>query len=759
MAVGGVAADVVADGSGFGASLRRVLARYRNESVDVAVNVDTRRASQQLGAVERRLRSLRSAAASAARVSAIATAISFLGAASAVAAGQIVAVTAALAPMVGILAGLPAAFGVAIAGVATLVVALQGVGDAFTAALGNDAAAFEEALAGLAPAAAETARALREVAPAWRTLQGAVQDALFAGLADDLRDVSSTLVGPLQAGMTSAATSLNGLVRGFADVITSAQGIEFIEGTFATLSTLIDNTSEPLNNLVAAFIAVGNAINTAFGADAGSGLADLIQRFAGFLNAAAESGDAVAWVNNAIDVFGQLGAILAPIGGILASIGAAASGAGGSILGAFGTALQALDDFLASAEGTAFLGELFGALSELGGALGPVFSALGSALTPLLATAGELVTILGPGLTTMINALGDGLAIAAPSLLVLGDAVVALVEAAAPLLPVLGEWLASIIELGATILTGLTPAIDVIVGLIEVFAPIVPAFIELADILLQSMIPAWEQWADSAMLLLPPMAELVTTLVTGLMPIAQELLPLIGELASTFADEFGQALIDAMPTILQLTEAIIQLAEFALPIAVQGATVVASVLSGLISVVGTLIGWILDLVGWFVELGGVAFNVGAAIGSAVRGIYESVANWFGRVKTWIDNIVSWFVDLPGRILGAIGNLGEQIWSAITSGIGDLGDFIGFANGGIITSPTVAALAEDGRPEVVIPLTKPARAQQLAQESGLTQILNVGSSEPRSPVNVTINVQGGDLREVRRTIEDVMAEYA
>lgn len=783
MAVGGVAADVIADGSEFGPSLQRVLARHRNETIDVDVQLsrdslgrlrdargrfvaEGRRAGSGFGqgfersagaGISRALRDIGSQigsiSASIGRVAGMSTGFLLIGASAAVATGQIIAFVAALAPAVGILAGLPAAFGVAVAGIATLTVALRGMGDAFSAALGDDVAAFEEALEGIAPAAADTARALRDVAPAWRDLQRSVQDAFFAGFADELRDISDVLVGPLQAGMTSAASALSGLVTGFADVAASAASVEFISGSFTALSNVIDNVSGPLSALLASLIAVGNAVNEAFGGEsAGSGLAGMIQQLADFLDAAAAGGDAVSWVESAMTVFSQLGAILAPIGGILSSIGSAASSAGGSILGAFGTALQAIDDFLASAEGAAFLTELFATLGDLGGALGPVFSALGSALTPLLGTAGDLVQILGPGLTTLINALGDGLAAAAPSLLVLGDAVVSLVEAAAPLLPILGEWLGSLIELGASLLTGLVPAVEVAVGLLEAFSPILPAVIELANVLVESMIPAWEQWADSAGLLLGPLSDIVSTLVAELMPVALELLPLIGDLAMVFSEEFGQAIIDALPAILQLTSAFVEFAQFALPPAVEGAKILAQALGGLITIVGTVIGW-------FIDLGAEVFQSGQQAGRAIQDFVNLVRNGFNQVKGWIDDVVSWFAELPGRILGAIGNLGDQIWGSITSSLGDIGEFFGFANGGIITSPTVAALAEDGRPEVVIPLTKPARAQQLAAESGLTQILNVGSSEPRSPVNVVINVHGGDLREVRRTIEDVMAEYA
>ena len=50
-----------------------------------------------------------------------------------------------------------------------------------------------------------------------------------------------------------------------------------------------------------------------------------------------------------------------------------------------------------------------------------------------------------------------------------------------------------------------------------------------------------------------------------------------------------------------------------------------------------------------------------------------------------------------------------------------GALAGFSDGGIQYLPTVANIAEDG-PEAIIPLTKPARAAQILQESGLSKML-------------------------------------
>lgn len=76
--------------------------------------------------------------------------------------------------------------------------------------------------------------------------------------------------------------------------------------------------------------------------------------------------------------------------------------------------------------------------------------------------------------------------------------------------------------------------------------------------------------------------------------------------------------------------------------------------------------------------------------------------------------------------------------------GAIGGIKGFADGGIQYLPTVAPIAEDG-PEVIIPLTKPARAAQLMAQSGLASMLGGGGL---SQVFVFVGNEALDSRMIR-----------
>jgi hypothetical protein len=68
---------------------------------------------------------------------------------------------------------------------------------------------------------------------------------------------------------------------------------------------------------------------------------------------------------------------------------------------------------------------------------------------------------------------------------------------------------------------------------------------------------------------------------------------------------------------------------------------------------------------------------------------------------------------------------------------------GFHEGGIVTTPGWRLLGEGFRPEVVMPLTDPARARELAVQSGLTSILGggTGTSVVFAPGSVQVGFNG------------------
>lgn len=125
--------------------------------------------------------------------------------------------------------------------------------------------------------------------------------------------------------------------------------------------------------------------------------------------------------------------------------------------------------------------------------------------------------------------------------------------------------------------------------------------------------------------------------------------------------------------------------------------------------------------------------VGSALGplgSHLSGALNSALGAaLGAVDRIMSSIASRFAGLGSLISASIGNIGGQILGQIKSGLpASVRGLLPFANGGIVDGPTAALIGEAGR-EVVIPLTRPQRARQLAEQSGLLGILGTAKRTP------------------------------
>lgn len=569
----------------------------------------------------------------AAGATALGSVIGLLGAATASA----IQFAAALAPAAGAVAALPAIIGVAAGAVATLQVALAGVGDAFAAAASGDAEEFNDAIAGLAPNAQSAARALREITPQFQALQQSVQNAFFAGFDATLQSIAATLVGPLTAGMTAAASGLAGLTTRIGEAVTSGAGVAFIQSSFAALSNIIANLTEPVGLLIEAFASLGSSINLAFGGEAaGAGLANLITQFAEFINRAADSGAAIAWVQGAMVVFSQLGTIIQQVVGIIAAVGSVASATGGNILGAFGAALTSVNAFLSSAEGIATLTSIFTTLNTVGALFGQVLSGLLPVIAPLV---GQLVSGLVPILQSLVPILVQIGALAAPIFSQILAAVL-------PLVPPLLSLVSAILPLVAQLLTSVVAAA----------APLLEALTTLLVSILTPLIPALEP-------LLTIFGELAVTLAEILTPVIE----LIGDILLWLVEQV------VVPFVIPIIELLAELFATVLADAVQA---FADVFTAVVNGVATAAQWVWDqLNARFTEMKlgfqilGNAFqtagnfiknNVFTPLKNAANSVKTALANTWNAVKSAFQGVVDKFNTGVGKIKTAL----SSIWTAV-----------------------------------------------------------------------------------------------
>jgi phage-related protein len=698
-----------------------------------------------------------------------------LGTAAAAAAGAVIQLGAALAPAVGIVAALPAAVGVGAAAIGTLQVATAGFSDAMAAAF-EDTEAFDAAIEQLSPNAQAAAEAFRAIVPELQALQDSAQDAFFADLDEAITNVAATLTGPLSSGMTTAAGYAGGLVTALLNVAGSESGVNFVTSSFETLNGILSQLAAPVAALFTSLLDLGTAINTAFGGDAAvSGLATLTQRFADFIANATASGDAVAWVQDALTVFQQLSDIVSPIVGIIDSIGSAASSTGGNILGVFGQALQVFDDFLASAQGQDILVTIFEALNQVGASFGTVLANIAPALPPIISGISGILSAVSPLLGPLSELVGSVLGALAPILGVVATAIQPLIGPLTNVLNLLGPILIDAIS-------SVMPLIEMIAGL---FAGALGIAIGLVGTALEALTPVF------------------TAVFDALQPVIEALQPLF-QLLGVVADIVGavlQPVLQALGAILLwVVENVI--VPYVIPI-------VELLIDLLVSGLGATINWLVEQFQGAGEGIAVIFNfikeAGQSQVDAMKAAWQVLSNAFqaawsvinARVFTplkngintvksvvstalsntrasW-DTFVSFVKGIPGRISGALSGmfapLASGFKSAINTVIAGWNNLsfsipsvdipgIGSVGGGTINTPNIPYLQTGGftqaeglamlhPDEMVLPLTNSNGINALANalrsaglggagEQPIQVIVQIGNETITSMVDTRVN---------------------
>lgn len=441
------------------------------------------------------------------------------------------------------------------------------------------------------------------------------------------------------------------------------------------------------------------------------------------------------------------------------------------------------------------IGPVIAAIAAQIGNLAPVISDLIITLAPavkaVIDALGPVITALEPGLQALGGAVADTLLALVPALQPLATAISSIVVALAPALPALGGLVAALVELLAVnlgplaqiigvVVKALTPFIDLISGLVvQLAGQLGPVIAQIANSFVTAFLPVILELGKAFLPILPQVAGLVRSFVDGLAPalpaiaaaflrLAAALLPLVDEFGGALMD----TLVDIIPMMPELADAVVQLAltfadlvDMVIPLLPVLLPIVTSALPllelGLLAVTAGLRIvniMIQSVMNTFKGMMTVATTLRTVVVKAFLGIQNFVSSAIDVVLKRVQGFVDFVKGIPGRI----GDLGAAIGRAISDGIGaginlaidainalirafnrlpgpDIPEVPHLAQGGLFNSATKVMVGEAG-PEVVIPLTKPLRAVQLAQASGLTDILHraAGDTSQQRPTQVTIN---------------------
>ncbi|GAB2918725.1 hypothetical protein ACFMQL_20570 [Nonomuraea fastidiosa] len=607
----------------------------------------------------------------ASNAASMATRLTTMAAAGSIAAGGLataaqggVALVAALAPAAGILAALPGAMVMARTATATLRVALLGVSEAFSAALDDDPKKFAEAIAELSPAARSAAMELRAAKPAIDSLKSSVQDAFFQPLAGHITAAASALSGPLTAGMSGVAREFGLAGAAVARFAASSATASAVSSIFGSLRQTIAALRPAVEPLLAGFRDL-SAVGARFASGLAPGIAAAAARFGEFLSQAASSGRALSWMEGALEVFRQLGTIAGSVVGIFRSVFQAMKTGGSSALGVIGQLAAQLNAFLASAEGQRILVTIFQSLSQVGSALQPIFQALGGALAQVAPHIANIATALGPGLAAAVSALGPALAALGPGLttvaqmltrafsnpelqaglLALGQGLSAALAAVAPLLPVVAQLAGILGQVLGVALTNLSAALGPLISTLAsaldpALQSISAAFAQLGPAM-QPVYAAFGQILGAIVQqLLPPVLQLIPSLLNGLVPAFAELLratqpviPIMTDLAVMTVQQVLPALLPLLPMLTKLG---VGFAQFGAKVAEIVAQLRPAIEKGV-----AVFQWLYNVL------------IGHSI---IPDLVQGIGTWIGT------KLIGFFREMPSNIQRAVANLGPVMES-------------------------------------------------------------------------------------------------
>ncbi|MGD1220006.1 hypothetical protein AB9Q10_16435 [Streptomyces krungchingensis] len=561
-----------------------------------------------------------------------------------------------LAGVVQTLANVAPAAGVAVTGMAavqlasgTVKLAAVGMSDALSAALDpSKAEEFNDALKKLSPSAAKFATTVRDMAPALRDAQQAVQEEVFRGLATNLERTAKSVLPVLRTNLLNSATALG-------DMASGALGAAKELADNGTLGQALGSASSGLRNLsglpgivVTALGQIAAAAGPSFESIT-DGAAHAAAQVGEKLGKSFESGAMQDAIETAMDLLGQLLTVASNVGKIIGGVFNAVPEGGGGLIGTLQEITQAIADVVNTTEVQDGLTSLFETMGTIATTIAPLLSQALLAVAPVISSLGPpvqtLVETLGAALGPVIEALG-------PVLQGVAEAVGGLIVAASPLLTMIGE-----------LITGLLPVIlPLLDSLSQIFADAAPLIQQVADVLLTALTPILEALPG----FIQPFADVLVQLAQTLLPVIADLLvqlgPSLGELGAAFAE----LLTAAAPILTAFAQLAVLIIENLLPViqplidlAIGLATTLTGVLAGAIT---NVLVPALDFVAKLLtgDFSGAWDSAKSAVGSAATWVAEKSAALGRSVGDGVSAAVGWLKGLPGRALAALAGIGAAI---------------------------------------------------------------------------------------------------
>lgn len=290
----------------------------------------------------------------------------------------VIGLASSLSQLIGILAALPAAAGVALAAILPLVLAFHGFSDAIGAVISGDPKKINEALKKLSPSAAKVVKEFSALVKPFSALQKIAQEALFKPLVGTLTQLANAVLPSLRAGIGPVAAAFGQMFAFIAKAFSNKEFAGVLTNTFAATARIISMFTPVLGQFFAVFVQLWS-IGLPFVERFFAVIAKGIGWFSQWLETAANGGQVVGWLTAAWDVGKKLWEVLKQLSIFAITLLGAFSDEGTDTLNGMADALKKVNDYFKTSKGEETLHNLGVAIHWAGNAFNFMITSIGGA--------------------------------------------------------------------------------------------------------------------------------------------------------------------------------------------------------------------------------------------------------------------------------------------------------------------------------------------------------------------------------------------
>lgn len=245
----------------------------------------------------------------------------------------------------------------------------------------------------------DTIRAILSLGGAWTDLQHSVADALFAGVADEVKRLGGAYIPVLKQGLTGIAEEFNKAARSTSQFLVEGKQVDSIRTILSGSKEVTGQFAAALRPLVSILLDVATVGSEMLPGLTG-GFGKAAESAAAFVRNARETGALREWIQQGLDTLKKLGELFGNIGSIIGSIFSGLNAGGKSFLDTMISVTGKVEAFLQTAEAQQ-------ALKSLGQALAAVSSVVTEVFLTGLKELAPVIVELAPGFAEFARIVGD----------------------------------------------------------------------------------------------------------------------------------------------------------------------------------------------------------------------------------------------------------------------------------------------------------------------------------------------------------------